>query len=36
MGVFTRSVLSIPSGKNFSKNCEPVYWWQTFRKSSTV
>ena len=31
MGVFTRNVLSIPSGKILDKNCESLYWWQTFR-----
>ena len=31
MGVFTRSVSNIPSGKILDKNCEPLYWWQTFR-----
>ena len=31
MDVFTRSVLSIPSGKILDKNCESLYWWQTFR-----
>ena len=31
MGIFTRSVLSITSGKILNKNCEFLYWWQTFR-----
>ena len=31
MGVFTRNVPSIPSGKILDKNCESLYWWQTFR-----
>ena len=30
MGVFTGSVLNIPSGKILDKNCESLYWWQTF------
>ena len=30
VGVFTRIVLSIPSGKILDKNCKSLYWWQTF------
>ena len=30
MGVFTRSVKSISSGEILHKNCEPLYWSQTF------
>ena len=36
MGVFTRSVLAIPTGKILDKNCESSHWWQTFRLSSNV
>ena len=36
IGVFTRSVLSIPSCKVLDKNSEFLYWWRTCRKSSDV